>query len=202
MQVNKSGTISQDFYVNNIKNLEDFISTYEAIQEAYNDMATEFKDSPGTLTDSEIYSSIGTWLEESKSDYESYIQLQENLVTYAQEFAEATAQLESADFDIASVDSLEDFEVYRDKYIQSLEKTFQEQGIEYTQEQLQTYADEYLSTLDVVSQYLEQYNIEQELSDRLSGTKDEIDQFIQKLEDEGDLELVATLSIDEGASVA
>ena len=201
MQVNKSGTISQDFYVNNIKNLEDFISTYEAIQEAYNDMATEFKDSPGTLTDSEIYSSIGTWLEESKSDYESYIQLQENLVTYAQEFAEATAQLESADFDIASVDSLEDFEAYRDKYIQSLEKTFQEQGIEYTQEQLQTYADEYLSTLDAVSQYLEQYNIEQELSDRLSGTKDEIDQFIQKLEDEGDLELVATLSIDEGASV-
>lgn len=201
MQVNKSGTISQDFYVNNIKNLEDFISTYEAIQEAYNDMATEFKDSPGTLTDSEIYSSIGTWLEESKSDYESYIQLQENLVTYAQEFAEATAQLESADFDIASVDSLEDFEAYRDKYIQSLEKTFQEQGIEYTQEQLQTYADEYLSTLDAVSQYLDQYNIEQELSDRLSGTKDEIDQFIQKLEDEGDLELVATLSIDEGASV-
>ena len=201
MQVNKSGTISQDFYVNNIKNLEDFISTYEAIQEAYNDMATEFKDSPGTLTDSEIYSSIGTWLEESKTDYESYIKLQENLVTYAEQFAEATAQLKSADFDMSTVDSLEDFKSYREKYIQTLEQTFQEEGIEYTQDQLQQYADDYLSTLESVSQYLDQFNIEQELSERLSGTKDEIDQFIQKLEDEGDLDLVASLKIDEGASV-
>lgn len=201
MEVNESGTVSPDFIINNIKSLEDFVATYEAIQEAYNDMATEFKDSPGVLIDSELYANIGTWLQESKSDYESYIQLQENLITYSKEFAEATAQLESADFDIASVDFLEDFETYRDKYIQSLEKTFQEQGIEYTQEQLQTYADEYLSTLDAVSQYLDQFNIEQELSERLSGTKDEIDQFIQKLEAEGNLDLVASLKIDEGASI-
>ena len=201
MQVNESGTVSQDFIINNIKSLEDFVATYEAIQEAYNDMATEFKDSPGTLTDSEIYSSIGTWLEESKSDYESYIKLQEDLVTYAKQFADATAQLEVSDFNIEEVDSLDEFKQYRDQYKQALEETFKQEGIDYTQEQLEEYTNEYLSTLDSLSEYLDQYNIEEELRDRLSGTKDEINKFIQELKDNGDLDLVATLEIDEGASV-
>lgn len=201
MQVNESGTVSQDFIINNIKSLEDFVATYEAIQEAYNDMATEFKDSPGTLTDSEIYSSIGTWLEESKSDYESYIKLQEDLVTYAKQFADATAQLKVSDFNIEEVNSLDEFKQYRDQYKQALEETFKQEGIDYTQEQLEEYTNEYLSTLDSLSEYLDQYNIEEELRDRLSGTKDEINKFIQELKDNGDLDLVATLEIDEGASV-
>lgn len=201
MQVNKSGTISQDFYINNIKTIEDFVTTYEAIKQAYEDMATEFKDDRSVLDNSEIYQSLHEWLSDSKEDYEAYIQLQDDIKTYAKEFAEATAQLQSEDFDMSKVSSIDDFENYRNQYIQTLEDTFKAEGLEYTQEELEQYANEYLSTLDAISGYVQQFNIKEELEQRLSGTKEDIDAFIKELEENGELELAATLTINEGDSV-
>lgn len=201
MQVNRSGTISQDFYVNNIKSIEDFVTTYETIKQAYEDMATEFKDDRSVLDNSEIYQSLHEWLSDSKEDYEAYIQLQNDIKTYAQEFAEATAQLQSADFDMSKVSSIEDFENYRNQYIEALKNTFESEGLEYTQEELEQYANKYLSTLDAISGYVQQFNIKEELEQRLSGTKEEIDAFIKELEESGELELAATLTINEGDSV-
>lgn len=201
MQVNRSGTISQDFYVNNIKTIEDFVTTYEAIKQAYEDMATEFKDDRSVLDDSEIYQSLHEWLSDSKEDYEAYIQLQDDIKTYAKEFAEATAQLQSEDFDMSKISSIEEFESYRNQYIQALEETFKAEGLQYTQEELEQYANDYLSTLDAISGYVQQFNIKEELEQRLSGTKEEIDAFIKELEENGELELAATLTINEGDSV-
>lgn len=201
MQVNRSGTISQDFYVNNIKTIEDFVTTYEAIKQAYEDMATEFKDDRSVLDDSEIYQSLHEWLSDSKEDYEAYIQLQDDTKTYAKEFAEATAQLQSEDFDMSKISSIEEFESYRNQYIQALEETFKAEGLQYTQEELEQYANDYLSTLDAISGYVQQFNIKEELEQRLSGTKEEIDAFIKELEENGELELAATLTINEGDSV-
>ena len=201
MQVNRSGTISQDFYVNNIKTIEDFVTTYEAIKQAYEDMATEFKDDRSALDDSEIYQSLHEWLSDSKEDYEAYIQLQDDIKTYAKEFAEATTQLQSEDFDMSKISSIEEFESYRNQYIQALEETFKAEGLQYTQEELEQYANDYLSTLDAISGYVQQFNIKEELEQRLSGTKEEIDAFIKELEENGELELAATLTINEGDSV-
>lgn len=201
MQVNRSGTISQDFYVNNIKTIEDFVTTYEAIKQAYEDMATEFKDDRSVLDDSEIYQSLHEWLSDSKEDYEAYIQLQDDIKTYAKEFTEATAQLQSEDFDMSKISSIEEFESYRNQYIQALEETFKAEGLQYTQEELEQYANDYLSTLDAISGYVQQFNIKEELEQRLSGTKEEIDAFIKELEENGELELAATLTINEGDSV-
>lgn len=201
MQVNRSGTISQDFYVNNIKTIEDFVTTYEAIKQAYEDMATEFKDDRSILDDSEIYQSLHEWLSDSKEDYEAYIQLQDDIKTYVKEFAEATAQLQSEDFDMSKISSIEEFESYRNQYIQALEETFKAEGLQYTQEELEQYANDYLSTLDAISGYVQQFNIKEELEQRLSGTKEEIDAFIKELEENGELELAATLTINEGDSV-
>lgn len=201
MQVNRSGTISQDFYVNNIKTIEDFVTTYEAIKQAYEDMAIEFKDDRSVLDDSEIYQSLHEWLSDSKEDYEAYIQLQDDIKIYAKEFAEATAQLQSEDFDMSKISSIEEFESYRNQYIQALEETFKAEGLQYTQEELEQYANDYLSTLDAISGYVQQFNIKEELEQRLSGTKEEIDAFIKELEENGELELAATLTINEGDSV-
>ncbi len=201
MQLSEESSTISHFYINNIKNIDDFISTYEAIQKAYNDMALEFKNNRSILDSSEIYQNIGEWLTNSKEDYEAYIRLHEDVRVYAEELAESIAQLQSEDFDISKISSLEDFEKYREQYIKSLKETFESEGIDYTQEELDKYANEYLSKLDAISKYVQQFNIKEELKERLSGTKEEIDAFIRELQEQDELELVATLTINEGDTI-
>lgn len=196
-----SGTVSQDFLIGSIKSAEDFIKVRETLQQAYDDMANAFKDSPSVLDESEIYDSLGDWLSETKENYDAYIKLQEDVQTYATQFAEASAQLESTSFDISDISSLEDFEKYRQQYIDKLKEVFESQELDTTGVDFEELADKYLGTLDSISEYVTQLDIKSALAERLDGTKQEIQDFIDSLEEEGDLELVATLTIDEGASV-
>ena len=185
--------------IEDVDTIEDFIAIYKAIDNAMlyieNNLDKETRDS------SETFNQIREWLKNSSEDYEKLIQSKENIITYAKELAEANAQLQLEGFDISKVSSIEDFEKYRDQYIQSLEEVFKNEDLEYTQEELDQYANEYLSTLDTISTYVQQFNIKEELKQRLSGTKEEINAFIKELEENEELELTATLTINEGDSV-
>lgn len=191
------------FLVSGIDSAEEFILVYDAIQNAMNDMANDLVEGmdKDTRNNSETYQQAKDWLENNKDNYQKYFEVQEAINTATKEFAEATAQLQSEDFDMSKISSIDDFENYRNQYIQALEDTFKAEGLEYTQEELEQYADEYLSTLDAISGYVQQFNIKEELEQRLSGTKEEIDAFIKELEENGELELAATLTINEGDSV-
>lgn len=191
---------------------EDFTKAYEAISEAYDRMTTEM--SAQDLGHSELYSSIGAWLEDNDEYYQKYIQLQNDIQTYATQYAEAAAALNASDFDITKIENVDQFKQYREDYKNALKEALQDKNGEIaydeslydsTDDYLNYLTDAYLGTIDYISEYLEEAKLGEDLVRRMtSGMNDEeakekIRQWVDSLSGE-ELKLIATIDIDEGAT--
>lgn len=178
---------------------EDFPAIYETLQKFYDGLASSIDST--ILEESELDNSIKNWLNDNKENYEELIALQKDLDTYAQEYAEAEASLLASSIDSSDINSIEEFENYRNEYIKILTQIFKEEEIERTPEEIEQLADNYLKTFEHLSEYAQNWDIRGELKERILGASEDVEAFLKEVESEGNLELLATLGIDENTSL-
>ncbi len=193
---------------------DSIIDAYQRIQDAYDEMTNTL--SADTLDNSELYSAIRTWLDDNKEYYNKYTQLQQDTISRAQEFAEAQSALIAQDYDITEVDSYTNYTKYKEQYINQLRDAlggdenivYDEDLFNSTDEYLEHLASEYLGTIDHLKEYAEDADIANAIKKAfLAGfeepsAEDEqvINNYLQTLSDK-DLKLIATIGIDEGATI-
>ena len=189
--------------VSGIDSAQEFLEIYKAIDNAMSDIANGMTEiDPNDLEgSSEAYQQAREWLSSNRDNYEKYVQLQKDLEEYSTELAAANTELVTGGIQLEDIDSLESFEQYRQQFIDELNRAFREDGIKKDQEEVKNIADEYLATIDSVTEYLNEHSIEEGLHENLNDSQENIEKFIQELRDSDELNLVATLQIDEGASI-
>lgn len=106
-----------------MEGVEDFFIAYETLAKAVD---TIQKDDAfeGIRVESEVFQAAKSWINEYEDDYERIVGYQQDLVTYAQQLAEAEAAV--AGYDLANVNSLDEYNEIKTQYIENLKDTFED----------------------------------------------------------------------------
>ena len=189
-----------------IKNVDDLVKVYEQLQATLSDI-----DSNEELTDiknnSEIYNNVRQWLEDNQENYQNYIQLKKDLDTYSSELAEVYSSLTASSGNLPKIEDIkgiEDFKKYKEEFITQLENTFKSQGIEKTEDEIQSLTDEYLSQIEPLSNFVQQENIFDEITTewKIKFEKGQSEKDLQKLisdlQEKNQLNILADLDLPEG----
>lgn len=168
---------------------EELYEVYKRIEQAMKRLSEE------GYSNSDLYKSLSSWYDKAKESAIAYEEAQNNLIENQTTLAVINAQLEN---NLKTPTNLEEFKEYRNQFVQLLKDAQEAKKLDSSVD-IYKIADEYMakfqSELDV---YREQFNAIEELRNRLKG--DNIDSFINNLSDE-DLEILASISIDDGATV-
>lgn len=104
-----------------MEDVDDFFVAYETLAQAVNDIQ-ENTDFEGIRVESEVFQAAKSWIAEYADDYDRIVEYQKELVTYAQQLAEAEAAI--AGYDLANVNSLDEYNEVKEQYIENLKNTF------------------------------------------------------------------------------
>lgn len=189
-----------------IKNVDDLVKVYEQLQATLSDI-----DSNEELTDiknnSEIYNNVRQWLEDNQENYQNYIQLKKDLDIYSSELAEVYSSLNASSGNLPKIEdikSIEDFKKYREEFITQLENTFKSQGIEKTEDEIQSLTDEYLSQIDSLSNFVQQQDIFDEITTDLEikfekgQSEEDLQKLISDLQEKNQIDILANLDLPKG----
>ena len=186
-------------FIAQVDSAEEFIAFYEDLQSVYNNMTKDLDDS--ILNSSEVYHSIQAFLIDNKDAIEDYQQLIEDIKRYGTQYAAAVAELGNKNMSIDKIVDTASYNEYKTGFKTQLEEVFKEEEIEISEERLNELVDNYMSQFDTLSQYAKELDIREELKERILGTSEDIEIFLNQVESEGNLELLATLGIDENTSL-
>ena len=186
-----------------IKNVDDLVKVYEQLQATLSDI-----DSNEELTDiknnSEIYNNVRQWLEDNQENYQNYIQLKKDLDTYSSELAEVYTSLTASSGNLPKIEDIkdiEDFKEYREEFITQLENTFKSQGIEKTEDEIQSLTDEYLSQIDSLSNFVQQQGIFDEITTdweikfEKGQSEEDLQKLISDLQEKNQISILANLDL-------
>ena len=189
-----------------IKNVDDLVKVYEQLQATLSDI-----DSNEELTDiknnSEIYNNVRQWLEDNQENYQNYIQLKKDLDTYSSELAEVYTSLTASSGNLPKIEDIkgiEDFKEYREEFITQLENTFKSQGIEKTEDEIQSLTDEYLSQIDSLSNFVQQQDIFDEITTdweikfEKGQSEEDLQKLISDLQEKNQISILANLDLPKG----
>lgn len=192
-------------YLSGINDTETLVKLYEQLQDTLSEMESneDFKD---IIKNSEIYQKISQWLKDNRENYQNYIQLKKDIDQYSAELAEVYTNLTGIDNlpKIEEIDSIEKFKVYKDEFIQQLTDKFEKEGIEKTSEEIENLANEYLSQIGSLNDFVQQENIFDEITTewKIKFEKGQSEKDLQKLisdlQEKNQLNILADLSLPEG----
>ena len=188
-----------EFIASGIDSAEEFIAFYNDLQNVYNEMSTELDEN--VLNASEAFHSIQTFLTDNKTLIEDYQQLITDIETYGIQYAAAVAALNNKNISLEQITDTKSYTDYRNNFKTQLQETLQEEDITVTEERLEELVDNYLSQFEFLSKYMQDFDIREEFKEKVLGTSEDIEAFLNEVEAEGNLELLATLGIDENASL-
>lgn len=136
------------------ENADQVIQMYQLISQAIETAMEELDEN--IRNESEVFQNAYTWVKDYATEYEKIIQYQEDLTIYAEQLAEAEASITG--FDIANINTYEEYLDYETKYIQNLKQSYKEAGIltnemteEYFREVARKYLSEYTNLVDETS---------------------------------------------------
>ena len=190
-----------------IKNADDLVKVYEQLQTTLSDIDSN-TDLTDIKNDSEIYNNVRQWLEDNQKNYQNYIQLKKDLDTYSTELAEVYTSLTASTSKnlpkVEDIKGIEDFQKYREEFITQLNDTFKSQGIEKTEDEVQALADEYLSQIGSLSNFVQQQNIFDKITtdwkikfEKGQSEKD-LQKFISDLQEKNQIDILANLDLPNG----
>ena len=190
-----------------IKNADDLVKVYEQLQTTLSDIDSN-TDLTDIKNDSEIYNNVRQWLEDNQENYQNYIQLKKDLDTYSTELAEVYTSLTASTSKnlpkVEDIKGIEDFQKYREEFITQLNDTFKSQGIEKTEDEVQALADEYLSQIGSLSNFVQQQNIFDKITtdwkikfEKGQSEKD-LQKFISDLQEKNQIDILANLDLPNG----
>ena len=188
-----------------IKNVDDLVKVYEQLQATLSDI-----DSNEELTDiknnSEIYNNVRQWLEDNQENYQNYIQLKKDIDQYSAELAEVYTNLTGIDNlpKVEEIDSIEKFKVYKDEFTQQLTDKFEKEGIEKTSEEIENLANEYLSQIGSLNDFVQQENIFDEITTEWKikfekgQSEEDLQKLISDLQEKNQISILANLDLPKG----
>lgn len=126
--------------------------------------------------ESEVYADWVSWLGEIESEYETITALEEDRLQYAEELAQAEAAV--MEQDLNDVDTLEEYQEYKKKYVEKLKEIIPEDLVpdDYTgtiEEYYNELADSYLSGYDHLTEIVSESNIYDALVEKLGSQGEE-----------------------------
>lgn len=198
----ESGDVAEsglgEFSVIGVQTVEQIKQIYDTVVELRTKLATEFKESGkdiSQLMNDPLYQALGEWskslsasIEDVNKVYEQNLQL---------------AAIEAKPDDSYKVKTFDQFVKYRDEYLDNLKETLEEQGVEYTAEEMEKQVDTALKGInDTFHGFVQEFNVKEELHNKLTDGWDEVEAFIQRLEKEGRLNIVAVAGVQEGDTIA
>lgn len=188
-----------------INDIETAIKIYEKTQKVVDDINSkeEFKD---IKEESSSYNDAVKYLQENQEDYTNYLQLKKDLDQYSAELADIYTNLSGIDNlpKIEEIDSIEKFRVYKDEFIQQLTDKFEKEGVEKTSEEIENLANEYLSQIGSLNDFVQQENIFDEITtewkirfEKGQSEKD-LQKLISDLQEKNQLNILADLDLPKG----
>lgn len=181
--VYKSGTTNQDFSVF-VSDSEQLIDVYERLNAVYQEIASN-DDFDGIRQESEVYASLGKWLNELEPEYEKLAQLRQDQITYAQQLAQAEAAL--ANQDLANVKTMNEYNQVKTDYIARLREIFEAQDlvpddVEDIDQYFESLASAYLSGYENLEKLENESQIFESIIKKIGEDKRE---YLQSLIDQG-----------------
>lgn len=164
---------------------EQFVQAYELISQAVSDARESLDEA--TLNSSEVFQNAYSWVQDYSNEYEKIVQYNEDLNNYAQQLAEAEAAI--VGYDLANVNTYEEYSQYEDQYIDQLRKSYEEAGIltdEMTEEYFRGIARKYLSEYTNLADQVAEADVADAIIEAVGeDNKDKVQQII----DSGDYDL-------------
>lgn len=192
------------FNLMGIDDAETLAKVYEQLQKTLIDIESDedFKD---IIENSDFYQKISQWLKDNQENYQNYIELKQDVEEYSTELADVYTNLSGVENlpKVEEIDSIEKFRVYKDKFIQQLTEKFEKEGIEPSEE-IENLANEYLSQIGSLNDFVQQENIFDEITTewKIKFEKGQSEKDLQKLisdlQEKNQLNILADLSLPEG----
>ncbi len=205
IEIEDASVPTRSFDIYDIKTPEAFIKVYETINQAYSDMQDIDEE---TKNKSELYrESLNQWLKDNKQNYDAYLDAQEHLEQNMVNLAAAQTEL-LPDYDIATIDTLSEFEDYRDKFQEQLSDIMFEAPLDDLNtdqmDKLEKLTEDYFSSFDLSNLFEQEKNVADRIRDLLAQSGEnitDIEQQISEWEQNNDLTLIATvdLSLEDNA---
>lgn len=157
------------------------------------------------MDDSEAY----TWFKElyNASDVTDILndlnEAESTIESSIAQLADIEAQLYNADNDPSNITNEEEFEQYKQNYISQLKNTMEKYGIDakqYTDEYFDELANQYLLGFDNLNSIIEKVTLKSAIAKKLPDNND-VEEFLDQVEAAGNLELLATIVVDENSSL-
>ena len=194
------------FTFTGVKDTETLAKIYEELQNTISDIDSniELQD---IKNNSNVYNNVKQWLEDNQENYQNYIQLKKDLDTYSSELAEVYTSLTASSGNLPKIEDIkdiEDFKEYREEFITQLENTFKSQGIEKTEDEIQSLTDEYLSQIDSLSNFVQQQDIfdkittDWEIKFEKGQSEEDLQKLIRDLQEKDQISILANLNLPKG----
>lgn len=167
-----------------VSDSEQFIDLYERLNAAYQEIASN-DDFDDIRQESEVYTSLGKWLNELEPEYEKLAQLRQDQITYAQQLAQAEAAL--ANQDLANVKTMDEYNQVKTDYIARLREIFEAQDlvpddVEDIDQYFESLASAYLSGYENLEKLENESQIFESIIKKIGEDKRE---YLQSLIDQG-----------------
>ena len=168
-----------------VSNSEQFIDLYERLSTAYQEITSNNDDFYGIRQESEVYTSLGKWLDKLAPEYEKLAQLRKDQITYAQQLAQAETAL--ANQDLANVKTMDEYNQIKTDYITRLREIFEAQdlvpdNVEDVDQYFESLASSYLSGYENLEKLENEAQIFESIIKKIGEDNRE---YLQSLIDQG-----------------
>lgn len=173
----------------NGSSVEDMYEAYKRVEKAMEEL------SDAGYANSEFYKELSSWYDKAREAATAYEEAQQNLIDNQTTLAVVNAQLQNK---LTMPTNLEEFKQYREEFA-TLLKDAQNAGDLNASVDVYELADSYMAKFQTeLDVYREEFQAIEDLRSKLSGK--DIDNFVEGLT-EDDLKILASIEIDDGATV-
>lgn len=184
--------------ISGIQGIQDLRKIYKAFDKAIEGMREDIPDNireDSTLWNNlqNIQKSLGKDLEKLKD----YKKAEKELII------QSSIQEVDMDTDFSEIKGLKSFEKYRQSIIDSVSNAFKDNDLEGSQKDIIEIVDDYLmeNTVGDLNDYAIKSSFKESLVKNLDASEEDIRKFIKKLEEDDELSVALSLTVDKGESL-
>lgn len=194
--------IAASLVMEDLDDAEKFLLFYEEAREQYNYLLENFDKEE--LKDDVTFNSLEDFIKDNQENYNKLLESKKQFEYTAAQLTESELSSES-DLSVDKIDNLDSFQDYYDQFKEKLAKKL---GIDADSEEIKKLADDYISSLDGMAQYVESLDLKNKFIEQfnLSDEEEEVrlskeaQKILEEVQENNEWSLLATIKIDEASS--